>query len=1095
MLGVESGSCSAVQVLLSQGSEVNAVDHRGETALEIVENKLEMLKMGVMNSAMESPVKVGLLGTGGGAGDDDTLRNSRISESVRFSIDTIDSSSAILLDDNVQEMITFASQLRLQGLRATEKSIDAEKWKSYYIECQSLLLANGAVKRAIKSVPVEQDCRDITFSYKKNGTYHVATATPWALVNRLTTFPYFTSLHASNLLATYRLYLSPMCLLKLLQLRYYALHGMHQQAVALTVEDCEVFASLGVFFIEEEQVVYRLKMLEQVTRRADNVGEGGGSNRPVSIKIAAASAPGSSNGVGKPSSEGPMQFVMGIDSHVIRDYSGSRDDEAALPGTKPNDQIIFRNVYVGKISSFSPDSLVERLMHAVNVCCNGVELFRDCMLLLIRKRYVKIGCIQVHRETVNDNTWTLNIFNAKHQSGRDNSASVDAALTDGGEAATEVVYPAMPEEAFSLSSLEVSCKPGHRLMRGKVVVELRAQFINEIGKPSALTSMAYLSDHYQNEMCETFAAVLSVFVQGQDRVKLVPVEERFKLIASHPSAKSHSHNDIEYYNPNGQTVSSSNFKQSGLAQKGVISRSASFEERQTLHSFESEMKHHASLPSVFHGMRTVERKASTESLIPSTTTSPSHSKRGFASARQSEASESNRSSGSAHGTSSVASSPMRASVSERDGSLASVTIRNEANVASLRGCVQLLSTWCTDFYEDDFERDAVLKVAMGRFIEEVMEHSGELIEEEFDPNVFTPFITFVADESRVLELNDATACEDSVTSVTDATSTLTISSIRKSVVVSRTSLACGGEEQRASVFSKRMSKKSFAPLKKRGTSLFDVFTPISEGIDDLQSFDETIKGQEGTVDAPLVYNLLELRPEDVAEQLTLMEHTLFCRIKRSELIDSKQVQYNHLKELQAFTVHAMDWMISAVVSSRNCDEASRKIAFLLRVSSHMQKIRNYNGMFEVLTALETTSVYRLKSAWSKLDAEANAQHATLKALFSSRAGFQAFRKFIVGENCQPPCMPYLGLYLKDIIYILQLPSYVSPGIVNVTKMGSLACKVMEIHSYQTTPYHFLSQPQMIQVLKSPPQFITEDAQYQASIDLEPILTNRASSVS
>jgi hypothetical protein len=143
-------------------------------------------------------------------------------------------------------------------------------------------------------------------------------------------------------------------------------------------------------------------------------------------------------------------------------------------------------------------------------------------------------------------------------------------------------------------------------------------------------------------------------------------------------------------------------------------------------------------------------------------------------------------------------------------------------------------------------------------------------------------------------------------------------------------------------------------------------------------------------------------------------------------------------------------------------------------------------MFEILTVLETTSVYRLKKAWALLSPSDLVKKEELKALFSSKASFSAFRLFLKSTTMQPPCMPYMGIYLKDIVYLHQMPNYVSQGIVNVTKMASLAAKLMEIHSYQMTPYHFGSNYDVIKVLQSKPMYPTEDEQYKASTNLEPI---------
>lgn len=55
----------------------------------------------------------------------------------------------------------------------------------------------------------------------------------------------------------------------------------------------------------------------------------------------------------------------------------------------------------------------------------------------------------------------------------------------------------------------------------------------------------------------------------------------------------------------------------------------------------------------------------------------------------------------------------------------------------------------------------------------------------------------------------------------------------------------------------------------------------------------------------------------------------------------------------------------------------------------------------------------------------------------------------------------------------------------MTKMNSIASKLIELHSHQNTPYHFVSDIELIDVIKAPAKYLTEDEQYFRSIELEP----------
>jgi len=995
-----AGNAAALTVLLSSGADVNAVDHKGHTAYEVAERNLEILNSDPLEDA---------------------------SPSDESHADHTDDSNN--LGDFSREYTSFTAQLEAQGIHISKLS-DKNKWRVLYSDCLQTLRSSGAVQRVIKSVPVEQNCRDITFSYSKSlGTYSVATATPWALVSRIITFPYFTTHQANNLLATYRLYMEPTTLLLLIRLRFYMLHSMHEEVVSIV--NSWVY-SLGIFLMDPKQIYLQLRLMEaeymeKLNADSDNVGMSNTDLIPpvqpkhLSFRISSIAAAGNNIEAEKNRGlEGPLTFVKGVDSYIRLECSGN---------------VMFRSVVLGRVVADNIDTILDRFISSLSAVC-GLEMFHDRIVALCGRRYIQLCDVVVFREYNNESNWRIRLS--------DNGLSGDPILGPLPSENEMIFSPAVPQEAFSVSSIELVCKPGHRMMRRKAFMELHVHF-QDMASTSPISSVQHLLETCKNTFCEVFAGALYTFAHGNSNYK----------ISGNDSRKSQSLSQIKELH-----------KELSVNDSEVGSIDIDDGTRGSIHSLSSARKHHESLPSIFHTMKSVEKQASVEGVIDF----PTSPKRQNSSLALSETSE--RSSSQSTVTVNRASSTVDP---DQNTDV-------DCNVASLRGCLQLLTIWCVDFYEDDFERDSSLKAAMGKFLEEVMLKSGDLVENEFDPNSFAPFLKFEDSQFN-------TSLPDMVVEDSDEFRAPPRAALRKQSVLVVARDRCA--QRKNSVMSKRVSTKSTAPPRKRGTVLF---TSMSFGfgeseqpeIVDVRERRSSVAVHIGNGSVAIEFNILDLEPVEVAEQVTLLEHNLFCRVKRTELIDSKQETYANLKELQAFQIHWMDWMISQVVGSPDTGEASKKIAFLLEMSTWMERIRNYNGMFQVLTVLESTSVYRLRKAWDQLKSSATTRHSELKALFSSKSGFIAFRQFLKRTTIQPPCLPYMGLYLKDIIYIQQLPNFVSKGIVNVTKMSSLASKLVELHSYQGTPYHFTSNSYVIDVLKSPARYRTEDEQYAASVTLEPV---------
>ena len=346
-----------------------------------------------------------------------------------------------------------------------------------------------------------------------------------------------------------------------------------------------------------------------------------------------------------------------------------------------------------------------------------------------------------------------------------------------------------------------------------------------------------------------------------------------------------------------------------------------------------------------------------------------------------------------------------------------------------------------------------------KFIEDVFLVCGDAIENEMDPNNFAPF----------LGLENPHVEASSVDAVAGA------GSPPKKIHQNK-------RESKAIRQSKRLSCKGMietTPLLRGG--MYENLFFFSQ-----QSFFD----HNGAISTRAAdFSLLSSTPQVMAEQWTLLEHFLFSRVKRSDFLEHEVLPGTNLGQLKQFQWHMMDLCISQIVDSSSIDNAKLKIAFLLDVSTVMESFRNFNGMFEIFTVLQTTSVFRLKDAWAGLKSSSLERSATIKEIFSTTDSFSNYRKYIekIVDLREKPTVPYLGIYFKDLVHLKQLPTEAGkPGLVNMTKMTSISSKLLDLHTFQQTPYRFTPNFPVISGLFSRPRMSTEEEQYQASIQLVPL---------
>ncbi|CAH1974509.1 unnamed protein product [Acanthoscelides obtectus] len=78
-------------------------------------------------------------------------------------------------------------------------------------------------------------------------------------------------------------------------------------------------------------------------------------------------------------------------------------------------------------------------------------------------------------------------------------------------------------------------------------------------------------------------------------------------------------------------------------------------------------------------------------------------------------------------------------------------------------------------------------------------------------------------------------------------------------------------------------------------------------------------------------------------------------------------------------------------------------------------LHNFNGVLQICSAFTNTSVFRLKKTWEKVSKTTKHTIEKLQSIVTSDGRFRALRDAL--HRCDPPCIPYLGVYLTDLSFI------------------------------------------------------------------------------
>ncbi|KAI8058032.1 hypothetical protein BDF22DRAFT_739434 [Syncephalis plumigaleata] len=187
--------------------------------------------------------------------------------------------------------------------------------------------------------------------------------------------------------------------------------------------------------------------------------------------------------------------------------------------------------------------------------------------------------------------------------------------------------------------------------------------------------------------------------------------------------------------------------------------------------------------------------------------------------------------------------------------------------------------------------------------------------------------------------------------------------------------------------------------------------------------------------------ILEYRSEMVAAACCVIESEVLRAIHWRDLLD---VSWNRaptsagdrtsgvrrlIDRFNSFT----QWVVSEIVSVTTVDKRARLIEKYIRVALKCYLFGNFTTVLQILLGLQSPAVERLTRTWSRVDAYERRVLNELQTLSNPARNWAVLRRAMekhaekmlaADPQDQGGCLPFLGIYLSDLVYNTELPSYV-----------------------------------------------------------------------
>ncbi|KAJ3359012.1 hypothetical protein GGF32_009704 [Allomyces javanicus] len=211
-------------------------------------------------------------------------------------------------------------------------------------------------------------------------------------------------------------------------------------------------------------------------------------------------------------------------------------------------------------------------------------------------------------------------------------------------------------------------------------------------------------------------------------------------------------------------------------------------------------------------------------------------------------------------------------------------------------------------------------------------------------------------------------------------------------------------------------------------------------------------------------DFLDMDPRHVAIQLTVNEFKRFRAVRPIECLlhlwgDTKsadvQAEIRNLTEMIWWSNQVSYWVATEICTQPELPNRVKVLERMIKIAKICRRERNFNTTMAIIAGLNNSGVLRLKQSWEAMQDKYKQRYADLEQLMAQTHNFRSYRAVIDGmehDGFRHPFVPFMGLFLKDLMFWNENPKTLGNGLINFGKIRAITGLVQQLRAWQELEY-------------------------------------------